>query len=96
MTHDRKGDSKSSKEMEKSSAKKTDSSAPVNADKTTSSAEGLPTKVIMQCSKYHGSRPKPLFPALSRTYNLLLAISNVIQQMFNATPSFCSFYSDLF
>jgi len=44
MTHDRKDDSKSSKEKERSS-KKSDSSAAVITDKTASTAEGLPTKV---------------------------------------------------
>ena len=45
MTQDRKDDSKGSRETEKSH-KKTESSAPVSKEKTTSSAEGLPTKVL--------------------------------------------------
>jgi len=44
MTHDRKDESKASKEIEKS-RKKADSSAAVSADKTASSAVSLPTKV---------------------------------------------------
>jgi len=44
MTQDRKDDSKSSNEVEKS-RKKTDLSAPLSKEKTAATAEGLPTKV---------------------------------------------------
>jgi len=44
MTQDRKDDSKSSKEIEKSH-KSTESSASTSREKTVSSGEGLPTKV---------------------------------------------------
>ena len=45
MTQDRKDDSRGSREIEKSRKKTTDSSASVSKEKTSSSADGLPTKV---------------------------------------------------